>query len=176
MLEYKQAVFLGLGDYLTLLSLWVPGTVRDLAKDPINFLTVTWWFTIIYNFSSRWINTLFWTLWVKTQTRMHVCRHTQCTNIRTGKSFIHIKNIPIKLKWELYRKISHAHTYEVHRPGQALAYTIAHTYICIPTELPFFLFLRQGFSVAFELAQELAFVDQAGVKLTDISLPLPPEC
>ena len=37
-------------------------------------------------------------------------------------------------------------------------------------------FSRQGFSVALELALELALVDQAGLELTEIPLPLPPEC
>ena len=38
------------------------------------------------------------------------------------------------------------------------------------------LFLRQGFSVALEPVLELAPVDQAGLELTKIHLPLPPEC
>ena len=38
------------------------------------------------------------------------------------------------------------------------------------------LFLRQGFSVALEPVLELALVDQTGLKLTEIHLPLPPEC
>ena len=37
-------------------------------------------------------------------------------------------------------------------------------------------FSRQGFSVALEPVLELALVDQAGLKLTEIRLPLPPEC
>ena len=41
----------------------------------------------------------------------------------------------------------------------------------------FFVFiLRQGFSVALEPVLELALVDQAGLELTEICLPLPPEC
>ena len=40
----------------------------------------------------------------------------------------------------------------------------------------FFGFLRQGFSVALEAVLELALVDQAGLELTEIRLPLPPEC
>ena len=38
------------------------------------------------------------------------------------------------------------------------------------------LFLRQGFSVALEPVLELALVDQAGLKLTEIRLPLSTEC
>ena len=37
------------------------------------------------------------------------------------------------------------------------------------------LFLRQSFSAVLESILELAFVDQVGLKLTDILLPLPPE-
>ena len=37
-------------------------------------------------------------------------------------------------------------------------------------------FSRQGFSVALELVLELALIDQAGLKLTEIHLSLPPEC
>ncbi|EGV96176.1 hypothetical protein I79_005859 [Cricetulus griseus] len=40
----------------------------------------------------------------------------------------------------------------------------------------FFGFSRQGFSVALEAVLELALVDQAGLELTEIRLPLPPEC
>ena len=36
--------------------------------------------------------------------------------------------------------------------------------------------LRQGFSVALEPVLELALVGQAGLKLTEICLPLPPDC
>ena len=39
-----------------------------------------------------------------------------------------------------------------------------------------FLFLRQGFPVALEHVLELALVDQAGLELTEITLPLSPEC
>ena len=39
-----------------------------------------------------------------------------------------------------------------------------------------FYFSRQGFSVALEPVLELALVDQAGLELTEIRLPLPPEC
>ena len=37
-------------------------------------------------------------------------------------------------------------------------------------------FTRQGFSVALEPVLEQAIVDQAGLELTEIHLPLPPEC
>ena len=37
-------------------------------------------------------------------------------------------------------------------------------------------FSRQGFSVALEPVLELALVEQIGLKLTEIHLPLPPEC
>ena len=37
-------------------------------------------------------------------------------------------------------------------------------------------FSRQGFSVALEPVLELALVDQASFELTEICLPLPPEC
>ena len=37
-------------------------------------------------------------------------------------------------------------------------------------------FLRQGFSVALEPVLALALVDQAGLKVTEIHPPLPPEC
>ena len=41
----------------------------------------------------------------------------------------------------------------------------------------FFLFsLRQGFTVVLEPILELALVDQASLELTEIHLPLPPEC
>ena len=40
----------------------------------------------------------------------------------------------------------------------------------------FFGFSRLGFSVVLEPVLELALVDQAGLKLTAICLPLPPEC
>ena len=40
----------------------------------------------------------------------------------------------------------------------------------------FLVFLRQGFSVALEPVLELALVDQASLELTEIRLPLPPEC
>ena len=40
----------------------------------------------------------------------------------------------------------------------------------------FFRFSRQGFSVALEPVLELALVDQPGLELTEIYLPLPPEC
>ena len=39
-----------------------------------------------------------------------------------------------------------------------------------------FYFSSQGFSVALEPVLELALVDQAGLELTKIHLPLPPEC
>ena len=39
-----------------------------------------------------------------------------------------------------------------------------------------FFFSRQGFSVAFGSYPGLALVDQASLKLTEISLPLPPKC
>ena len=39
-----------------------------------------------------------------------------------------------------------------------------------------FVFSRQGFSVALESALELALVGQVGLELTEIRLPLPPEC
>ena len=37
-------------------------------------------------------------------------------------------------------------------------------------------FLRQCFSIALEPVLELALVDQAGLKLTEIHLPLLPKC
>ena len=40
----------------------------------------------------------------------------------------------------------------------------------------FFGFLRQGFSVALGPTLELAVIDQAGLELTEIHLPLLPEC
>ena len=40
----------------------------------------------------------------------------------------------------------------------------------------FFWYFRQGFSVLLELVLELALVDHAGLKLTEIRLPLTPEC
>ena len=40
----------------------------------------------------------------------------------------------------------------------------------------FVCFLRQGFSIALEAVLELILVDQAGLELTEIGLPLPPEC
>ena len=40
----------------------------------------------------------------------------------------------------------------------------------------YFGFSRQGFSVTLEPVPELALVDQAGLKLTEICLPLPLEC
>ena len=40
----------------------------------------------------------------------------------------------------------------------------------------YYFFLRQGFSVDLESVLELALVDQAGLKLAEIHLPLPPEC
>lgn len=40
----------------------------------------------------------------------------------------------------------------------------------------FFSFPRLGFSVALEPVLELALVEQAGPKLTNICLPLPTEC
>ena len=39
-----------------------------------------------------------------------------------------------------------------------------------------FYFSSQGFSVALEPVLELALVDQAGLELTKIRPPLPPEC
>ncbi|ERE73071.1 protein of unknown function DUF1725 containing protein [Cricetulus griseus] len=36
--------------------------------------------------------------------------------------------------------------------------------------------LIEGFSVALETVLELALVDQTGLELTEIRLPLPPEC
>ena len=40
----------------------------------------------------------------------------------------------------------------------------------------FVFFLKQGFSVALEPVLELILVDQAGLELTEICLPLPPKC
>ena len=40
----------------------------------------------------------------------------------------------------------------------------------------FFGFSRQGFAVALESVLELALVDQTDPALTEIRLPLPPEC
>ena len=37
-------------------------------------------------------------------------------------------------------------------------------------------FSKQGFPVALEYVLELVLVDQAGLELTEIQLPLPPEC
>ena len=37
-------------------------------------------------------------------------------------------------------------------------------------------FSRQGFPVALESVLKLALVDLAGLKFTEIHLPLPPEC
>ena len=52
--------------------------------------------------------------------------------------------------------------------------------VCITTYGFFVLFCfgfwRHGFSVALEAVLELALVDQAGLELTEILLPLPPEC
>ena len=42
--------------------------------------------------------------------------------------------------------------------------------------LVWFGFSRQGFSVALEPVLELALEDQVGLELTEIYLPLPPEC
>ena len=39
----------------------------------------------------------------------------------------------------------------------------------------YFGFSRQGFSVALEPVLELALVDQGGLKLIEIHLPMPPE-
>ena len=39
-----------------------------------------------------------------------------------------------------------------------------------------FFFLRQGFSVALKPVLKLSLVDQVVLKLTEICLPLPPEC
>ena len=48
---------------------------------------------------------------------------------------------------------------------------VAHTFI-----LFIFGFSRQNFSVALEPVLELALVDQVGLELTEICLPLPPDC
>ena len=40
----------------------------------------------------------------------------------------------------------------------------------------YYYFKRQDFSVALEPVLELALVDHAGLKVTEIRLPLPPEC
>ena len=40
----------------------------------------------------------------------------------------------------------------------------------------FFGFSRQRFSVVSEAVLELALVDQAGLEVTEIHLPLPPKC
>ena len=37
-------------------------------------------------------------------------------------------------------------------------------------------FSRQGFLVALEPVLELALIDQVGLELTEICLPLPPQC
>ncbi|ERE86443.1 dol-P-Man:Man(7)GlcNAc(2)-PP-Dol alpha-1,6-mannosyltransferase isoform 1 [Cricetulus griseus] len=52
------------------------------------------------------------------------------------------------------------------------------TWPSIGTHIVFWPVLRalQGFSVALEAVLELALVDQAGLELTEICLPLPPEC
>ena len=42
--------------------------------------------------------------------------------------------------------------------------------------LLFFGFLRQGFSVALEAVLELSLVEQDGIEITEIHLPLPSEC
>ena len=51
-------------------------------------------------------------------------------------------------------------------------------FICIFKNIYLFvcLFLRQGSSVALEPVLELALVNQAGLELTEIHLPLTPEC
>ena len=40
----------------------------------------------------------------------------------------------------------------------------------------FFCFLRQAFSLAVEPILKLALVDQVGLELTEVYLPLPPKC
>ena len=49
-----------------------------------------------------------------------------------------------------------------------------HYHVCLIC--PFLFFFETGFSVAVEPFLELALVDQAGLELTEIRLPLPPEC
>ena len=39
-----------------------------------------------------------------------------------------------------------------------------------------FCFSRQGFSVALEPVQDLTIIDQTGLELIEIHLPLPPKC
>ena len=50
-----------------------------------------------------------------------------------------------------------------------------HANVCIYREQFFFGFSRQGFSVALEPLLELALVDQAGLELTEVHLPLSSE-
>ena len=48
--------------------------------------------------------------------------------------------------------------------------------VCLFVCLFLFLFLETGFCVALKPVLELALVEQAGLELTEICLPLPPEC
>ena len=52
-------------------------------------------------------------------------------------------------------------------------YKISFLFVCF---FVLFCFSRQGFSVILEPVLELALIDQGGLKLTEICLPLPPEC
>ena len=49
-------------------------------------------------------------------------------------------------------------------------------WVLLVVVLVWFWFSRQGFSVVLEPVLELALVDQTGLELTEIRLPLPPEC
>ena len=50
-------------------------------------------------------------------------------------------------------------------------FEVSSLFVCL-----FVCFSRQGFSVALEPVLELALIEQVGLELTDIWLPLPPEC
>ena len=54
--------------------------------------------------------------------------------------------------------------------------SLIHNFVVVVVAFLLFCFPRQGFSVALEPVLELALVDQAGLELTEIRLPLPPEC
>ena len=56
-----------------------------------------------------------------------------------------------------------------------LVCTLNHRAISPGPVIYLFIFSRYGFSIAMESVLELALVDQAGLKLTKIHLPLPPE-
>ena len=164
----------------------VPQPVPNRWNTRLLLQTVLWWITLfIASFCAMW--GIFWVcVGVCIRVRVHV---PQCASQKT--MFMRVLGVEVDHqawcqaplptkpsylpKWGIF-KISILLNVLKTKSFLVLVLVFCCCSCCFVFLFCFVLFWRQGFSVALERILELALIHQAGLELTEIRLPLPPEC